>query len=112
MRQELWLCTIGLQAHGSALLATCQSMQLSRRCLTSERPAAHAQHPAHAALQDTLTQLLYKGGRFQFSRLESLLAQAARAPGRSILAQERDGNAAPGSALEARRNCLRPCCSQ
>jgi hypothetical protein len=59
--------------------------------------------PCPACPQDTLTQLLYKDGRFQFSRLESLLRQAARAPGRSILAQERDGNAAPGSALEVGR---------
>ena len=66
--------------------------------------AIHARSPHPRRLQDTLTQLLYKGGRFQFSRLESLLAQAARAPGRSILAQERDGNAAPGSALEARHS--------
>lgn len=58
-------------------------------------------------MQDTLTQLLYKGGRFQFSRLESLLRQAARAPGRSMLAQANDGNAAPGSALEVRSvRCL------
>lgn len=37
------------------------------------------------APQETLTSLLYKGGRFQFSRLESLLEQAARSPGRSTL---------------------------
>lgn len=51
-------------------------------------------------LQDTLTALLYKGGRFQFTRLESLLAQAARAPGRSMLSTPDGEAAAPGSALE------------
>mmetsp|Transcript_19608 Transcript_19608/g.59305 ORF Transcript_19608/g.59305 Transcript_19608/m.59305 type:complete len:979 (-) Transcript_19608:2833-5769(-) len=48
---------------------------IARRLLTDTSPE----------LQETLTSLLYKGGRFQFSRLESLLEQAARSPGRSTL---------------------------
>ncbi len=36
-----------------------------------------------AELQDTLRALLYKGGRFQFGRLESLLRQAVRSPPRA-----------------------------
>ena len=44
--------------------------------------------------------LLYKNGRFQFSRLESLLLQASRAPGRSALSRA-DADASPrGSGLE------------
>jgi len=55
--------------------------------------------------QDTLTQLLYKDSRFQFSRLESLLRQAARAPGRSVLSTTTaDGSTQPGSPLEV--GCL------
>jgi aarF domain-containing kinase len=34
-------------------------------------------------LQETLNALLYKGGKFQFKRLEGLLQQAARSPARS-----------------------------
>lgn len=45
---------------------------IARRLLTEQSPE----------LRDTLRTLLYKKGRFQFARLESLLQQAARSPGR------------------------------
>ncbi len=53
-------------------------------------------------VQETLTSLLYKGGRFQFSRLESLLEQAARSPGRSTLSTPAAAHSdrPPSSALE------------
>ena len=44
--------------------------------------------------------LLYKDGRFQFSRLESLLSQASRAPGRSALSRADADGAGRGSGLE------------
>ena len=44
--------------------------------------------------------LLYKDGRFQFSRLESLLSQASRAPGRSELSRADAGASRQGSGLE------------
>lgn len=37
-------------------------------------------------LQETLRALLYKGNRFQFGRLESLLRQAVKSPPRSAVA--------------------------
>lgn len=51
-------------------------------------------------LKDTLTALLYKGGTFQFSRLESLLTQAALSPGRSTLAAAHGNSEPSASALE------------
>ncbi len=36
-------------------------------------------------LQDTLRALLYKGSKFQFARLESLLRQAVKSPPRTSL---------------------------
>lgn len=54
----------------------------------------------NGGLQDTLIALLYKDGRFQFARLESLLAQAARAPGRSVLSAPDGSSPTAGGALE------------
>ncbi len=45
----------------------------ARRLLTDQSPE----------LQETLRALLYKGGKFQFTRLEGLLQQAARSPART-----------------------------
>ena len=56
-------------------------------------------HPVSNA-QETLVALLYKDGRFQFSRLESLLSQASRAPGRSALSRADADGPRQGSGLE------------
>jgi len=53
-----------------------------------------------AVVQETLVALLYKDSRFQFSRLESLLSQASRAPGRSELSRADADAARQGSGLE------------
>ena len=50
--------------------------------------------------QETLVALLYKDSRFQFSRLESLLSQASRAPGRSELSRADADGVRQGSGLE------------
>ncbi|KAL3153782.1 hypothetical protein ABBQ32_013367 [Trebouxia sp. C0010 RCD-2024] len=66
---------------------------IARRLLTEQSPE----------LRDTLRTLLYKKGRFQFARLESLLKQAARSPGRQSWVQVGNDQvraATGGSALE------------
>lgn len=64
-------------------------------------------------LQETLRALLYKGNRFQFGRLESLLRQAVRSPPRSAVASgSRPGvQVSPGAqllstCLKAAEGCL------
>ena len=60
-----------------------------------------------AELQETLRALLYKGSRFQFGRLESLLRQAVRSPPRSTVASgARPGaEVSPGAAHHVTTLC-------
>lgn len=61
-----------------------------------------------AELQETLRALLYKGNRFQFGRLESLLRQAVRSPPRSSIASgARPGaQVSPGARDNLKRHSL------
>ena len=60
---------------------------IARRLLSDNSPE----------LQDTLRQLLYKGSKFQFARLESLLRQAVKSPPRASI----DSSSSPGSAKKS-----------
>ena len=61
---------------------------VARRLLTDSNPE----------LRETLRVLLYKGNRFQFSRLESLLRQALKSPARVSRARPAAGTAGPSHA--------------
>ena len=61
---------------------------VARRLLTDSNPE----------LRETLRVLLYKGNRFQFSRLESLLRQALKSPARVSRARTASGTAGPSHA--------------
>ena len=65
-------------------------------------------------LQDTLRALLYKGSKFQFARLESLLRQAVKSPPRTAPDSTRPNRSVspgmphvPGSSLHRLSTCLK-----
>ena len=63
-------------------------------------------------LQETLRALLYKGGEFQFARLESLVRQAVKSPPRATIvdsATRPNRKVTPGAQPRLPGRCPTPC---